>query len=133
MRFKAKPTKGRTVVWLRQKAKRGFRGYPIATVAFYGPTAERATKLVAAIFPDEGRDPNPLQRWFSQDIDVRTDPAIGEQAIAFVTAAGARLVGVSSGIIGCPHEEGIDYPKNSVCPRGPYWAGRNRWATERIP
>ncbi|HVP45174.1 MAG TPA: hypothetical protein VMT32_01275 [Bryobacteraceae bacterium] len=84
--------KGRTAVWLRKKAKRGFRGYPIATVAFYGPTADFASKVVASIVPGEGCDPGPLDCWFSQDTDVRTDPEIGEQVIAFLTAHGAKSV-----------------------------------------
>jgi hypothetical protein len=41
--------KRRSAIWLRKKAKRGFRGYPVATVAFYGPTADCATKVVASI------------------------------------------------------------------------------------
>jgi len=31
---------------LTKKAKKGFRGYPVATVALYGPTDKKATKLV---------------------------------------------------------------------------------------
>jgi hypothetical protein len=31
-------------------------------------------------------------------------------------------------ILGCPHEEGVDYPEGSVCPSCPFWAGRDRWA-----
>jgi len=100
--------KRRSTAWLRKKAKRGFRGYPIATVAFYGPTVERASKVVASIVASEGADPDPLQRWFSEDTDVRTDPVIGEQVIAFLAAHGALSVVVTDGIIGCPHEEGID-------------------------
>jgi hypothetical protein len=30
---------------LRKRAKRGLRGYPVATVALYGPDDTRATKL----------------------------------------------------------------------------------------
>ena len=48
--------------WLRRKVKQGFRGYPIATIAFYDPTAELATKVVVAIVRDEGREPDPLER-----------------------------------------------------------------------
>ena len=34
---------------LGKKAKRGFRGFPVGTIAFYGPDDRRATKLVAAV------------------------------------------------------------------------------------
>ncbi len=124
--------KGRPAVWLRKKARRGFRGYPIGTVAFYGPTAECATKVVASIIPGEGCAPDPLERWFSEEADVRNDPVIGEQVIAFLAAHGALSVVVTDGIIGCPHEEGIDYPEGASCPQCPYWAGRDRWTGERI-
>ncbi len=124
--------KGRTTAWLRKKAKRGFRGYPIATVAFYGPTGDFASKVVASIFPDEGSDPVAMGRWFAKDTDVRTDPEIGEQVIAFVRGHAALSIVVTDGLIGCPHEEGIDYPDGTSCPQCPYWAGRDRWTGERV-
>jgi len=34
---------------LQKKARKGFRGYPAATVAFYGPDDLRATKVAVAI------------------------------------------------------------------------------------
>jgi hypothetical protein len=30
-------------------------------------------------------------------------------------------------IIGCPHEEGIDYPLGSTCPLCPFWKDKDRW------
>ena len=42
MRNKWKPS----APWLRRKVKQGFRGYPIATVAFYGPTADLARPML---------------------------------------------------------------------------------------
>jgi len=108
--------------WLRRKAKQGFRGYPIATVAFYGPTAELATKVVVSIVRDEGHEPDPLERWFSEGMDVRTNPAVGEKVLAFLKEHAAKSVIVTDGIIGCPHEEGIDYPKENRAlsvPTGP--------------
>lgn len=35
-------------------------------------------------------------------------------------------------IIGCPHEEGIDYPIGRVCPQCPFWAGIDRFTHEPI-
>lgn len=39
---------------LRRRANRKFAGYPVATVAFYGPNDHRATKVAVAIVPEEG-------------------------------------------------------------------------------
>ncbi|MGJ5817347.1 hypothetical protein [Paludibaculum fermentans] len=122
--------KGRTTAWLCKKAKRGFRGYPIATLAFYGPAVDFATKVVASIFPDEGCDPDPMERWFAQDTDVRTDPEIGEQVIAFVKAHGALSIVVTDRIIGCPHEEGVDCADGTPSTQCPHGAGRDRWTGE---
>jgi len=118
--------------WLRRKVKQGFRGFPIATIAFYGPTAELATKVVAAIVRDEGREPDPLERWFSEDTDIRTDLAVGAKVLAFLKEHAAKSVIVTDGLIGCPHEEGIDYPEGKSCSQCPYWAGRDRFTRERI-
>jgi hypothetical protein len=118
--------------WLGKKVQRGFRGYPIATVALYGPTADLATKIVVAIVRDEGREPDPLERWFSEDTDVRTNLAVGEKVLAFLKEHAAKSVIVTDGLIGCPHEEGIDYPEGKSCPQCPYWAGRDRFTRERI-
>jgi hypothetical protein len=38
---------------LSKRAKRGFRGYPLATVALYGPDDRTATKLTVGIVPAE--------------------------------------------------------------------------------
>jgi hypothetical protein len=35
-------------------------------------------------------------------------------------------------IIGCPHEEGIDYPEGSMCPKCPFWSSRDRWTGELL-
>ena len=35
--------------WLEKKAKRGFRGYPIGTIAFYGPDERCATKVAVSV------------------------------------------------------------------------------------
>jgi len=118
--------------WMSKKPQEGFHGFPVATIAFYGPTADLATKVVVAIVPREGADPDPLERWFSQDTDVRTDPAIGDKVLAFLKEHSPKSVIAADAIMGCPHEEGIDYPVGKSCPQCPYWAGRDRFTGERI-
>jgi len=50
---------------LHKGAKRGLRGYPVATVALYGPDDIRATKLAVGIVPAEDADVTDLRRWSS--------------------------------------------------------------------
>src|SRR5512139_2037032 len=95
---------------LQKKAKRGFQGYPVATVAFYGPDDLMATKVAVGIVEQEDADPSLLERWFSEAGDVRADAEIELQVLEFIVKNQVRSVIVTDGIIGCPHEEVIDYP-----------------------
>ena len=115
---------------LEKKARRGFRGYPVATLAFYGPSGDVATKVAVGIVPEEHAEADPLKRWFSDDHDVRNDATIGEEILTFIRQHSARTVVMSDRIIGCPHEEGTDYPDGEVCPQCPYWVSRDRWSGE---
>jgi hypothetical protein len=38
---------------LSKKARKGLRGWPIATIAFYGPNLSHATKVAVGIVPSE--------------------------------------------------------------------------------
>jgi len=116
---------------LRKQARRGFRGYPLATVALYGPTDTLATKTVVGIFLAEGQEPE-LRKWFSKGEDIRSDPGMELEIVEFIRAQGVKSVIMTGGISGCPHEEGIDYPEGTSCPECPYWAGRDRFTKERI-
>ena len=51
------PTNERFLKRLRKKAKRGMRGWPVATIAFYGPNLSRATKVAVGIIPSEDAEP----------------------------------------------------------------------------
>jgi len=115
--------------WLRKKAKQGMRGYPVGTIAFYGPDDQRASKVAVSIIPHEGAEPK-LRRWFAQSRDVRADEVVLAEIVAHLRDHAARSVAMAERIIGCPHEEGIDYPMGESCPQCPYWKGRDRWTGE---
>ncbi len=117
---------------IHKKARRGFRGYPLGTVAYYGPDDKRASKVAVGIVVDDDGDPVELERWFSDDADVRGDLGIQQQVFTFLKQHGVKSVVAPDRIIGCPHEEGKDYPDGEVCPRCPYWANRDRWTGELI-
>ncbi len=108
------------------------RGYPVGTIAFYGPNDRRASKVAASVIPYEGAEPA-LRRWFSETRDVRTDPAILAAVAVHLRQHAVHSVAMVDGIIGCPHEEGIDYPEGEPCPHCPFWKGRDRWTGELDP
>jgi hypothetical protein len=127
MRFKR-----RSDLPLKRKARRGFRGYPVATVAFYGPDDQRASKVAVGILTKEDADPDILERWFAEDRDVRTDPAVAQEILEFIRRHGAKSVVMTDRIIGCPHEEGLDYPEGRVCQHCRFWAHRDRWTGDVV-
>ena len=117
---------------LRKKAEKGFRGYPVATLAYYGPDDRRASKVVLGVVQAEGSEPEPMQKWYSESSDVRNDDSIMESISSFLRMHAVKSVVAVDRIIGCPHEEGIDYPEGGKCPACPFWANRDRLSGEVI-
>ena len=107
--------------------------YPVATVAAYGPDNTLATKLVVSVLGRPGRrDPTATRTWMTQAIDVRHDAAIAAEVANFAQQHRAKQTVSYDRIIGCPHEEGIDYPMGRTCLRCPFWAGIDRFTHETV-
>ena len=115
---------------LHKKARRRSRTYPLGTIAYYGRDDQRATKVVVGIL-DRQNNIIAMKKWFSDDEDVRQSPAIAQQIVDFLEQEHAERVVMPERIIGCPHEEGIDYPDGESCPHCPFWKGRDRSAALR--
>src|SRR5262249_42016114 len=56
---------------LRKKARKGLRGWPIATIAFYGPNLSRAAKITVGIVPCENAEVEELRAWKVDDGEIR--------------------------------------------------------------
>lgn len=116
---------------LAKKARKGFRGFPVATVAFYGPDNKRANKLVIGIIEHEGAEPK-LKKWYSDETDIRSLSEIESEIKDFIKEHDVLSISMVDRIIGCPHEEGVDYPDGQSCPQCPFWRGRDRFTGETI-
>jgi hypothetical protein len=106
--------------------------YPQATIAAYGPTNLLATKLVVSIVKREGHEPVAMRTWLTEAVDVRHDAATAAEVLSFVREHRVTESVTTDRIIGCPHQEGIDYPMGRVCPRCPFWAGLDRFTHEPV-
>jgi hypothetical protein len=105
--------------------------YPLGTIAAYGPDDRLATKLVVAIFTHFGqKEPAELRRWFTTAGDARNDPAIAIEVADFLKKHGVKQTATYDRIIGCPHEEGVDYAPGGTCPRCPFWQNIDRYTQE---
>ena len=116
---------------LRKKARKGMRGWPAATIAFYGPNLSRATKVAVGIVPSENADVTEVRDWHVENADVRDSPAVIEEILEFLSEHGVLTVMMTDRIIGCPHQEGIDY-QGQWCPVCDFWRGRDRFTGQMI-
>ena len=92
---------------LRKKARKGLRGWPIATVAFYGPNLSQATKVTVGIVPSENAEVKELRDWKVDRGDIRADPGIAQEILEFIEQHRVLSVAMTDSIIGCPHQEGL--------------------------
>jgi hypothetical protein len=95
--------------------------YPIGTVAMYGPDDKTTTKIAAGVILHDGA-PAIIQRWVATDIT--TNPKIQQEMKDFFLHHGVKSVVVTEGNMGCPHEEGLDFPHGEDCPFCPFWKGK---------
>lgn len=95
--------------------------YPIGTVAYYGPDATTTVKIAAGVILRDGAEPL-LKRWVGTN--VTQDPKVAEELKRFFAQHGVKSVVAVGRNIGCPHEEGEDFPLGGDCPLCPFWAGK---------
>jgi hypothetical protein len=116
---------------LSKRARKGMRGWPIATVAFYGPNLSQATKVAVGIVLSENAAVEELHDWKVDRGDIRSDPGIAREILEFIEQHQVRSVVMTDRIIGCPHQEGIDY-EGENCPVCEFWHGRDRFTGQRV-
>jgi len=122
---------GKNKKLIAKKARKGIKGHPVATIAFYGPNNSVATKLVYGIVKTEGAEADPMKKWFSEK-DLRKSESIFGEVLAFIEENEVKSIGMFEQIIGCPHEEGVDYPEGESCPKCIFWKNRDRFTHEII-
>ena len=101
--------------------------FPIGTVALYGPNDKTTTKIVAGVILGEDAEPL-IERWVGTD--VKDNPTVQQAIQGFFAKNGVKSVAATDQNMGCPHEEGEDFPDGEDCPFCPYWEGKqgsNSW------
>ena len=93
---------------LRKKARKGLRGWPIATIAFYGPNLSQATKVTVGIVPSENAEVEELRDWKVNRGDIRGDPGIAREILEFIEKHRVLSVAMTDAIIGCP-QNGVQF------------------------
>jgi hypothetical protein len=124
-------TQGNNKKLMTKMTRKGDKGYPIATIAFYGSNNKVATKVVCAVIGHDGAETEPMKKWFSST-DLRKSESILSEILDFIEDNEAKSVSMIEEMIGCPHEEGIDYPGGDSCPKCSYWKDRDRFSGETV-
>jgi len=95
--------------------------FPIGTVALYGPDDKTTTKIVAGVILEAGAEAI-IERWVGPD--VTKNQKVQQEIEDFFTKYGVKSVAATDRNMGCPHEEGEDFPHGENCPFCPYWIGK---------
>lgn len=103
--------------------------YPVGTVALYGPDDKTTTKIAAGVIRHEGARPI-VRRWVGMNVLAR--PKMQGELQEFFREHGVKQVTAVQGNLGCPHEEGEDFPLGEDCPFCPFWKGKQGSGRERL-
>ena len=75
---------------IEKQIKKGFHGYPIVSLAYWGNTAECASQVVIVFTLEEGSEPQ--EQKFVSKGDVREDEAIQSILVKIIERANASTV-----------------------------------------
>jgi hypothetical protein len=95
--------------------------FPVGTVATYGPDDKTTTKIAIGIIMHDGAEPI-MKRWVATD--VTSNPKVQQEIKDFLLSYGVKQVAMGQGNMGCPHEEGPDFPVGEDCPFCPFWKSK---------
>jgi hypothetical protein len=75
----------------------------------------QATKVTVGIVPSENAQVKELRDWKVDRGDIRADPGIAQEILEFIEQRRVLSVAMTDSLIGCPHQQGIDY-EGEWCP-----------------
>jgi hypothetical protein len=94
---------------------------PIGTGALYGPDDKTTTKIAAWVILHDSAEPI-MQRWVA--MEVMENAKVQQEMKEFFLQYGVKQVAMAEGNMGCPHEEGEDFPHGEDFPFCPFWKGK---------
>lgn len=84
---------------IAKRVERGFKGYPLISLEYFGKTTGFATEVVVSFIAEEGAEPQ--EQRFSSEKDVREDEAIQSVLLKIIERAEANTVVEKSVISVC--------------------------------
>ena len=116
-----------------QKLRNRRNKWPRGTLATYGPNDRIASKIVVGIITREGASPAAMRTWIATEGDIRYDETVLAEVLAFLEQHDVRCLVTTDRILGCPHQEGIDYHgEHCPDPACAFWVGVDRFTGARV-
>ena len=116
------PTAEHLMKGLERRARKGFQGYPLGIIAFYGYNDKVASKAVIGIVTSAGGTPESIREWDFPEGDLRKDVPSIKELFRYIEAHNVVSVALTPGIYYCPHRPGIDFPQGGTCTHCPFWS-----------
>jgi hypothetical protein len=116
------PTAAHLMKGLERRAQKGFQGYPLGIIAFYGYNDRVASKAVIGIVKASGKPPENIKAWVFEHGDLRKDVPTIKELFRYIEAHQVVSVALTPGIYYCPHDPGVDFPHDGSCSRCSFWS-----------
>ena len=81
---------------LAKQIDKGFKGYPLISIEYFGSTIDVATQVVVQFTLEEGSDAQ--EEIFASKIDAREDETIQTSLVKIIERAGAASVTQKDGV-----------------------------------
>ncbi|GAA3955132.1 hypothetical protein [Allohahella marinimesophila] len=75
---------------IAKQVKKGFQGYPLISIVYYGPNESMATKVIVGFTAEEGAEM--MTETFSTQTDIREDTVVQTTIIKIIDRSGAKSV-----------------------------------------
>lgn len=81
---------------IAKQVKKGFKGYPLIAIAYFGETPELATTVSVQFIAEEGAEPQ--EQTFTAQHDAREDETIQTVLLKIIERADAKSVVETPGV-----------------------------------
>jgi len=75
---------------ISKRVKRGFHGYPMISIQYFGPSEALATKVEVGFIQEENAEP--MLETFNSDTDIRQDETVQTTIIKIIDRVDAKTV-----------------------------------------
>ena len=75
---------------ISKRVKRGFHGYPIISIQYFGPSETLATKVEVGFIQEENAEP--MLETFNSETDLRQDETVQTTIIKIIDRVDAKTV-----------------------------------------